>query len=176
MAVEQGFTPLAFYEYLVTARRKLWEWLRPLTMEQYTREFPFGRKSVRATVVEIPLAEWSYGTRLRGEAMPASLEHHPFSRYYRTDFAALEAAWVELEDRTRRILREEGDWTRVLQWRTAATPPMDVRTTAGGVAIQMMAHEVHHRAQVMAMLRQLGVNAQNLDYSILMFQRTPVPA
>ncbi|MGQ0549944.1 MAG: DinB family protein [Armatimonadota bacterium] len=28
----------------------------------------------------------------------------------------------------------------------------------------MLLHEVHHRAQAMAMLRQLGVEAQNLDY------------
>jgi len=170
-----GFSPIAFYEYLVTARRKLLDWVRPLTLEEYTREFPFGRKTVRATLVEIPLAEWSYGTRLLGEAMPASIEQHPFYRFYAADFAALEDAWAELTDRTRRLLQEERDWTRTLEWRTTTTPPMQVRTTAAGVAIQMMTHEVHHRAQVMAMLRQLGVAAQNLDYSILMFQRREVP-
>lgn len=176
MGSEQGFTPIAFYEYLVTARKKLWEWIRPLTTEQYTKEFPFGRKTIRATVVEIPLAEWSYSTRLTGEAMPASIEQHPFNRFFSTDFAALEAAWGELEDRTRRILRGERDWSRTLEWRTIAKPPLHIRATAGGVAIQMMGHEIHHRAQVMAMLRQFGVNAQNLDYSILMFQRQEIPA
>ncbi len=29
--------------------------------------------------------------------------------------------------------------------------------------MQMLFHEVHHRAQAMAMLRQLGIEAQNLD-------------
>jgi uncharacterized damage-inducible protein DinB len=32
----------------------------------------------------------------------------------------------------------------------------------------------HHRAQVMAMLRQAGAKAENLDYSLLMEERTPV--
>jgi uncharacterized damage-inducible protein DinB len=36
---------------------------------------------------------------------------------------------------------------------------------------QLFLHEVHHRAQAMAILRQLGVEAQNLDYSIFMFTR-----
>ena len=51
---------------------------------------------------------------------------------------------------------------------------MRIRTTAGGIAGQLMFHEVHHRAQVMAMLRQVGVAAENLDYSVLQFERTPV--
>lgn len=175
-ATDGGFTPIAFYDYLATARRKLWEWIRPLSLEQYTQEFPFGRKTIRTTVVEIPLAEWSYGTRISGEAMPASIEQHPFNRFYSTDFAALEGAWEELEARTRRILREERSWDRALEWRTTTQPPLHVRTTTGGVAIQMMNHEVHHRAQAMAMLRHLGIAAQNVDYSILMFQRTELPA
>lgn len=171
---EEGFTPIAFYEYLVTARRKLREWVRALTLEQYAREFPFGRKTIRATLVEIPLAEWSYGTRLIGETVPP-IDRHPFNPFFSADFAALEPAWDELERRTRRILTQIQDWNRVLEWRTTTTPPMQVRTTPGGVAIQMMSHEVHHRAQVMAMLRQFGIAAENLDYSILMMERTPLP-
>ncbi len=173
--MEQGFTPIAFYEYLVVARRKLLDWVRPLTLEQYTKAFPFGKRSVRDTLVEIPFAEWNYGTRLIGESVPPSRDQHPFGRFYTTDFAALEPAWEELADRTRRIYRGERDWSRMVEWRTSATPsPAIVRTPAAGIAIQMMGHEVHHRAQVMAMLRQFGVPAQNLDYSILMFERQAI--
>ena len=46
-----------------------------------------------------------------------------------------------------------------------------LRGTAGGIAAQLLFHEVHHRAQVMAMLRQVGVAAENLDYNNLMFDR-----
>ena len=51
---------------------------------------------------------------------------------------------------------------------------MRVGATAGGIAGQLLFHEVHHRAQVMAMLRQAGVAAENLDYSVLMWERTAV--
>lgn len=176
MAEGGGFTPAAIYEYLVEARQKLLDWVRPLTLEQYTREFPFGKKTIRDTLVEIPFAEWSYGTRLTGATHPPR-DQHPFVQYYQTDFAALEPAWRELTERTRRILRGERDWKRVVEWRPVVVArPTVMRSTAGGVATQMLLHEVHHRAQVMAMLRHLGVPAQNLDYSILKFERIEVPA
>jgi uncharacterized damage-inducible protein DinB len=172
-----GFTPSAVYEYLVKARAKLLDWVRPLTMEQYTKEFPFGRKTIRDTLVEIPHAEWLYGMRLIGEPTPPR-EEQPFVTYYQTAVAPLETAWRELEDRTRRILREQQDWTRPVEYivRPPNRPAARIHTTAGGVATQMICHEVHHRAQVMAMLRQFGIAAENLDYSALMVTRTEVPA
>ena len=172
----RGFTPAAIYEYLAEARQKLLDWVRPLTLEQYTKEFPFGKKTIRDTLVEIPFAEWSYGTRLVGEFMPPR-DQHPFLKFYQTDFAPLEGAWRELAQRTRSVLREERDWGRAVEWRPiVAERPTLMRSTAGGIATQMLVHEVHHRAQVMAMLRQFGIPAQNLDYSVLKFERTELPA
>jgi uncharacterized damage-inducible protein DinB len=171
----RGLSPAEIYEYLFRARQKLLDWVRPLSLEQYTKEFSFGKKTVRDTLVEIPLAEWNYGARLVGESVPPR-DQHPIVKYYQTEFAPLEDAWRELADRTRGILRDERNWARQVEYvvRPANQPAMRNRTTAGGVATQMIVHEVHHRAQVMAMLRQLGIPAQNLDYSILMFERTEV--
>ena len=172
----KGFSPAEIYEYLAKARRKLLDWVRPLSQEQYMKEFPFGKKTIRDTLVEIPLAEWNYGTRLIGESIPPQ-EQHPIRKYYQTEFAPLEGAWRELADRTRGILREEQNWGRVVEYvaRPPNQPAVRIRTTAGGLATQMIVHEVHHRAQVMAMLRQLGIPAENLDYSILMVDRTELP-
>jgi uncharacterized damage-inducible protein DinB len=177
MSEVDGFTPAGIYEYLVKARAKLWDWVRPLTMEQYTKEFPFGKKTIRETIVEIPLAEWLYGRRLVGESIPPR-EDQPFVKYYQTEFAPLESAWRELADRTRRLLREERDWGRPVEYivRPPNRPAVQIHATAGGIATQMICHEVHHRAQVMAMLRQFGIAAENLDYSALMVTRTELPA
>lgn len=95
----------------------------------------------------------------------------PFTRFYDTDFAAFEPAWEEQTDRTRRTLREITDWTRVVEWRVADAPTQGARATSGGIVTQLLFHEVHHRAQVMAMLKQLGIPAENLDYSVLKFER-----
>ena len=172
-----GFTPAAIYEYLVKARAKLLDWVRPLTPEQYTKEFSFGKKTIRDTLVEIPIAEWIYGMRLVGEPAPPR-DQQPFVKYYQTDFAPLEDAWRELADRTRSILRSERDWTRPVEYiiRPPDRPAVKIRATAGGLATQLVCHEVHHRAQVMAMLRQFGIPAENLDYSALMVERTELPA
>jgi uncharacterized damage-inducible protein DinB len=177
MMSEAGFTPAAIYEYLVKARAKLLDWVRPLTMEQYTKEFPFGKKTIRDTIVEIPHAEWLYGMRLAGESVPAR-DEQPFVKYYQTDFTPLESAWRELADRTGRLLREERDWARPVEYiiRPLNRPAVQIRATAGGIAAQMICHEVHHRAQVMAMLRQFGVAAENLDYTAFMVTRTELPA
>ncbi len=172
-----GFTPSMVYEYLATARARLLDWVRPLTPEQYTQEFPFGRRTIRNTLVEIPHAEWLYGKRLAGEPVPPR-EEQPFVRFYETELAPLEDAWRELAERTRRLLRAERDWARPVEYiyRPLNRPPLKIRTTAAGIATQMICHEVHHRAQVMAMLRQFGIAAENLDYSALMVQRTELSA
>lgn len=175
MTIAAGLSPADLYEYLVEARQKLLDWVRPITMEQYTQEFPFGKKTIRHTLVEIPLVEWLYGRRLIGESYPA-LDQLPFAKYYQTDFPPLEAAWQDLTEQTRGILRGERDWNRAVECKGLATDrPMVLRTTAGGLAAELILHEVHHRAQVMAMLRQLGIPAQNLDYSFLKFEWVEVP-
>jgi uncharacterized damage-inducible protein DinB len=176
MSEAAGFTPIAIYEYLVKARAKLWDWVRPLTMEQDPKEVTFGKKTIRDTIVEIPVAEWLYGMRLVGESIP-SREEQPFVKYYQTGFGLLESAWRELADRTRRILREERDWSRPLEYivRPPNRPAVRISATAGGLATQMICHEVHHRAQVMAMLRQFGIAAENLDYTAFMVTRTELP-
>ena len=51
---------------------------------------------------------------------------------------------------------------------------MRTRTATRGIAGQLLFHEVHHRAQVMAMLRQADVAAENLDYWVLVWERTPI--
>lgn len=173
----EGLNPSHLYDYLAKAREKLLDWVRPLPLDQYTREFPFGLKTLRDTVVEIPMAEWTYVQRLRGEDVPL-WEERPFFRFYKTDFAPLEQAWREQADETRRTLGEISNWARPVEYvaRFSEEPSKRVRTTTGGIAAQLLFHEIHHRAQAMAMLRQLGISAQDLDYSAFMYQITTLPA
>lgn len=172
----QGLDPAEIYEYLVAAREGVLAAVRGLTFAQYTREFPFGKRTLRHTLVEIPLAESNYVRRLRGEPVPP-LAEHPFARFYETDFPPLEAAWREQAEVTRQVLRSIEDWTRPVEYvvRQPDRPARRVRTTAGGVATQLLLHEVHHRAQAMAMLRQLGAPVETIDFSALTFASEPLP-
>ncbi len=175
--VRAGLNPVHLYSYLVKAREKLRDWVRPLTLEQYTQEFPFGLKTLRDTLVEIPQAEWTYVQRLRGATDIPSWEDRPFARFYKTDFAPLDAALRAQVEATTETLREISDWARPIEYGYIDEgEQVRIRTTTGGIAAQLLFHEIHHRAQAMAMLRHLGVPAQDLDYSFLMYEWTRRPA
>ncbi len=161
------------FDYLCKAREKLFGWVRSQPAEVYDRAFPFGMGSIRATLVHTASAQWSYTQRLSGKD-PAPADN-PFTKEKQPEFAPFAAAWDRLNPDTRRALAGLGDPGRTLEWvGRMMTPPARMRATAGGVASQLLFHEVHHRAQVMAMLRQVGVAAENLDYSVLMFERSPL--
>ncbi len=160
-----------FYDYLVNARSKLLTWVREQPPPVYTQAFPIGRGSIRATLVHTAAAEWGYTQRLTGKDFGPS--DNPFTVERYPEFGAFEEAWDRQRPVTRQALVNLGDPARSIEAVSrVVTPPMRIRTTAGGIAGQLLFHEVHHRAQVMAMLRQVGVKAENLDYSVLMFERT----
>ncbi len=180
MSARGGLDPVELYAYLVKARAPLLERARGLTLEQYTRQFPFALGTLRKTLVELPQAEWSYVRRLQGEEDPLPpWSERPFARFYQTDFAPLEGAWLEQVAETRRTLEEIDDWSRPIAYVASGDPgerPYHIRTTTGGIATQLVLHEVHHRAQAMAMLRQLGAPVEDLDYSYLTFLWEQFPA
>jgi len=161
------------YDYLRQSRAKLFDWIRPLRQGQYTQEFPFGLHTLRATMIEMGGVEWLYVRRLSDpkQALPPR-EDWPISEQRQPTFKDLEPAWAEQAARSRDVIANIRDWDAPVEY-TATQPGkrIVVSTTKADIATQLCLHEVHHRAQAMAMLRQLGVPAENLDYSILMFRR-----
>jgi len=167
--------PLEHYEILLRSRHTLLDWIRERTPEQYAQEFPFGFKTIRATVVHLADAEWLYGKRVRGEEF--RFDDRPITQERYPDLPSLARTWKDLEGKTRHWLESEKDWTRRLQVvsRLPGRKPMRVAFTPERLAFQMFYHEVHHRAQVMAMLRQMGVAAENLDFSRNAYEWTDLP-
>ncbi len=159
--------PAETYEYLVKARSRIIQRVRELTYNQYRQQFPFGHRTVRKTLVHIVDVEWWYTRILRGQ--PG--DQYPFNRYLKTRFEPLAQAWEEQAEETRRTLRDVRDWgAQVESWWTTKRWRRGIRTTASAVAIQLLFHEVHHRAQVMTMLRALDAPVQGVDYSLLEWQ------
>lgn len=164
------------YDVLTQAREKLFGWVRPLSDDQYTKEFPFGLKTLRKTMNEIAAVELFYSMRLREEPNIPDWDHFPINEKDHPTFAALEKVWREQARRTRALLAETKDWDKRIT-RRVERPDKIIFSTAskGDLATQMLMHEVHHRAQAMAMLRQLGVEAQNLDYIGFVAERREEP-
>jgi uncharacterized damage-inducible protein DinB len=155
-------TPLAHYDYLLAARRVVFDRVRVLTPEQYRHRFPFGLGSVRRTMHHLAGAEWFLIGQMRGG--PAG--EYPFGAEAVPDAPTLERLWRGLEPQTRETIEAERDWDRPIEY--AVTIPSRrryrIRGTAQAVFAQFCYHEVHHRAQVMAMLRQLGAPVETIDF------------
>jgi uncharacterized damage-inducible protein DinB len=163
--------PLRTYDYLRRARERVLDWVRPLTPEQYTTTFPIGLGTLARTLTHVMVSEWYYVERMMGRVVP------PYAQWPIKDetppaFGVLETTWREQAERTRGALESVRDWGARLEYvveddgkriRVRATP-MDVFT-------QLALHEVHHRAQAMNMLRRLGVQAEDIDFNTLMYDK-----
>jgi uncharacterized damage-inducible protein DinB len=133
-------------------------------------------KRLSATLPHMMLAEWAYAWRMEkgtkvewGEAV--------IDRDSEPAFKVVEREWRAQAERTRRVIEAcragrtpSGGWDAVHETRHPVEgKTMIVRAAAGDIFMQLLCHEVHHRSQAMAMLRMLGVAAQDVDYSLTMY-------
>jgi len=155
------------YDVHSQAREKLFNWIRPLSQEQYVQSFPFGLHTLQTTMIELAGTELYHAMRIRGERFPEPFrwEEWPISQATCPTFADLEAAWRRQMPQTRATLAAITNPEHVVETRMVLPDEVRVFTaTQGDLATQLLLHEVHHRAQAMAMLRQFGVAAQDVDF------------
>ena len=155
------------YDVLGQAREKLFDWVRPLSATQYTQSFPFGLHTLQTTMVELAGTERWLAMRIREETFPVpfSWDDWPISEQTCPTFADLERVWRAQMPETRATLAAITDPDRVVETRLIGRERLTTyRAAQGDLAMQLLMHEVHHRAQAMAMLRQFGIVAEDLDY------------
>lgn len=166
--------PLKIYDYLVLARQRIFDAVRPLSAEEYAQQFPIGLGSLARTLTHIMICEYAYVLRIEGRPVP-TYEQFPFQDENPPLFAALEAAWIAQASRTRGVLEAVRDWNADIEFRSMwGNPPAIVTASAADLFTQLAFHEVHHRAQAVNMLRQLGAPLPDIDYNSLVFQRREV--
>lgn len=164
--------PLRTYDYLTRARDRVFDWVRPLSPEQYTREFPIGLGSLARTLTHTMTAEWYYVQRIQQRDVPPD-DQWPIREDDPPPFARLEAHWRAQAAQTREALAAVADWHAPLEYRVVddAGRSAIVTASAADQFTQLALHEAHHRAQAMNMLRQLGVTLEDIDFNALMFTR-----
>jgi uncharacterized damage-inducible protein DinB len=172
---------LKIYDYLIKTRQRLLDAVRPLTPQQYHHEFAFGLKTIGATLTHIMISEWYYIERLAGRPVPP-YDQWPIKYEHPPALDIVEKTWHEQARNIRAAIAVQRDWNRRI---TYLSFPDDngkrfhITATSGDLFTQLAPHEVHHRAQLMAMLRQLGdarcgPPLEDLDYNALMFERREI--
>lgn len=166
--------PLRIYDYLTLARSTVFDWVRPLTAEQYARVFPIGLGTLGRTLTHIMICEWFYVQRIEQREVPP-YEQWPIQDESPPPFPVLEQTWIEQAKTTRTALSAVPDWDATIEYRSlsdnADDPPMIISATAADLFTQLALHEVHHRAQAMNILRSHGVAAEDIDFNSLMYNR-----
>lgn len=166
--------PLRLYNYLMLARGKLFDQVRPLKAEQYAREFEIGLGTLGRTLTHIMICEWFYVQRILEREVPPYAAW-PIQGETPPPFATLEATWTKQANDTCAALASVRDWDAPIEYRSMSgsdeqdVQPMIVTASAADLFTQLVLHEAHHRAQAMNILRQLGVPAEDLDFNALMY-------
>ena len=167
--------PLRLYDYLTLSRERVFGWARPLTPGQYTREFPIGPGSLARVLTHTMISEWYYIERLLGREVP------PYAQWPIRDetplaFADLVSIWTGQARETRAALAAVRDWDAPVRYRVTDDHGrlIEVRASAGDLMTQLALHEVHHRAQAMNILRQLGATVEEIDFNSMMYDRRGV--
>lgn len=165
---------LRTYDYLARARQRVFGWIRPLAPDHYTREFPIGRGTIARTLTHVLASEWYYVQRMLGRDVP------PYDRWAIREenappLAELETVWAEQARQTRSAISSVRDWDRPLEYRITDDDGrlQIVSASPADQFTQLTFHEVHHRAQVLNMLRHLGVVTDDIDFNALMYPRRP---
>ena len=172
--------PTRMYDYLTQARANLFDWIEPLTPEQYTQEHPIGLGSLARTLHHTKAAERSYMERVRGITEPlapqAPKDNPEISTAEAMPFALLKADWIEQAAQTRADLAAVKDWVTPRVYTTTwEDSPFYYRASLADIFSQIITHEVHHRTQALHMLRRLSINTEDIDYNALMWDQVEGP-
>lgn len=145
-----------FYDYHFTENRKIWDrYITQLSDAQFTQQVNYSHGSVRDQVVHLMSVDDAWFSGLRGIDIPEPLhpEHFP-------NLESIRAHWDNIEQSMRDYLAElqddmlfdkplEGEDKDLILWQ---------------VLLQVVNHGTDHRAQLLRLLNDLGVETTSQDY------------
>jgi len=126
---------------------------RNLTDEQLDREFDIGQRTVRATLLHIIRNVEVWSDLMSGQPVRADQGVRLQGRSVAVLITRLDHATADLK-RIARAVDQRGGWDEL--WVDRLDSPPVEKTYGGGIA-HVITHSMHHRAQLLYMLHQLGV-------------------
>jgi len=146
-----------FYDYHFAENRKLWNYVPSLSFEQFTQPVNYSHGSVRDQIVHLIEAEDMWFSELRG-ASPSESLSPPNS----DDRDVIRAYWDSVEQNIRAYLAELQD--DMLFTRPIKEPEEDKDLFVWQVLLHVANHATDHRAQLLRVLHDLGIETTYQDY------------
>ncbi len=151
-----------FYNYHFAQNREIWDkYVVPLPYEQFTQSVDYSHGSVRDQLVHIMSTDEAWFSGLRNVELPP-----PFERADFDDRDLIRAHWDTVEQEMREylsLLRDEqllekplsGEDKDLLLWQ---------------VLLHVANHGTDHRAQLLRLLHDLGVETSSQDYIFYIYE------
>lgn len=153
-----------FYNYHFAENHKVWEHVATLTFEQFTQKIDYSRGSVREQLVHLLDAEDMWFSELRG-AEPLE----PLPETVTTDDRdTIRAHWDKVEQNIHAYLANLQD--DMLFSKPIKEPEEDQVLFAWQVLLHVANHATDHRAQLLRVLHDLGVDTKYQDYIFYVYE------
>lgn len=146
-----------FYDYHFAENRKIWESVTQLSHEQFTQHVDYSYGSVRDQIVHLLSCDEVWFSELRG-VEPSQ----PFPAADVDDRSLIRAHWDHVEKSMRDYLEELRD--DMLFEKPIEEPEEDKVLTVWQVLLHVANHGTDHRAQLLRVLNDLGVETTSQDY------------
>ena len=146
-----------FYGYHFAENRRIWDYVTQLTPEQFAQPASYSHGSVRDQVVHLMNVDEGWFTELRGVEFP-----EPFPSAEVDDRELIRARWDSVEQNMREYLAKLRD--DMLLSRPIKEPDEDKDLVLWQVLLHVANHGTDHRAQVLRLLNDLGVETSSQDY------------
>ena len=153
-----------FYNYHFAENRKILEHVASLSFEQFTQTVDYSRGSVREQVVHLIDAEEMWFSELRGvepgEPLPEKTDVD--------DRDAIRAFLDKVETNSRAYLADLQD--DMLFSKPIKEPEEDQILFVWQVLLHVANHATDHRAQLLRVLHDLGVETTSQDYIFYVYE------
>lgn len=152
-----------FYNYHFAENRKVWDHVASLSFEQFTQPVDYSHGSVRDQIVHLIDAEQMWFSELRG-VVP--LEPLPAADF--DDRNTIRVYWDIAEQNIRAYLAELRD--DMLFTKPIKEPEEDHILIVWQVLLHVANHATDHRAQLLRVLHDLGVETKYQDYIFYVYE------
>ncbi len=145
-----------FYDYHFAENRKIWDnYVTPLSHEQFTKEMNYSHGSVRDQILHLIDVDEAWFSDLQGGEFQDPLAPEDFDRRER-----IRAHWDNVEQMMRNYLATLDD-------DMLSEKPLkgeDENLILWQVLLHVVNHGTDHRAQLLRVLNDLGVETTSQDY------------